>query len=268
MSPSWLWWICIFCFVAESRTLVCESYDHKCKTFHSASSENSTCSSLQQCDETWAGSTLACYALLAQNKEGGVTVLKKGCTYQIGKECTQSSACNGQRKHRRKLQPLYYCCCTEDNCNRNVIMFLKEEKDKIHTMDDIKKAIMNLKWLIWAHLVTITIIIFLTAIVILGLMIILNKRRRKTARQGRHSYPLRVCDKGSRHCRNSSQWKKHDFQLITCLVRSSFGEIWQARLHGSNRVVRIRLTAGSDDVFVYDKHVLFKKANVHKTRVV
>ena len=67
---------------------------------------------------------------------------------------------------------------------------------------------------------------------------------------------------GSHHHHNSSQWKKQDFQLIMCLVRSSFGEIWQARLHGSNRVVRIRLTAGSDDVFVYDKHVLFKKTNV------
>lgn len=248
---------------------MCESYDHKCKTLHSASFKNSTCSSLQQCDETWPGSIPACYALLAQNKEGGLSVLRKGCTSQIGKECTRSYACNGQRKRlRNKLQPLYYCCCIEDNCNRDVIMFLKEEKEEIYTMDDITKALMNLKWLIWAHLVTITIILLLIAFVSLGLILMLSKRHRKTARRGRHSCPVRVCDKGSHHHHNSSQWKKQDFQLIMCLVRSSFGEIWQARLHGSNRVVRIRLTAGSDDVFVYDKHVLFKKTNVDTTRVV
>lgn len=121
---------------------MCESYDHKCKTLHSASFKNSTCSSLQQCDETWPGSIPACYALLAQSKEGGLSVLRKGCTSQIGKECTRSHACNGQRKRlRNKLQPLYYCCCIEDNCNRDVIMFLKEEKEEIYTMDGRKSLI-------------------------------------------------------------------------------------------------------------------------------
>lgn len=73
---------------------------------------------------------------------------------------------------------------------------------------------------------------------------------------------------GTRHYRNTSHWKKQDFQLITCLVRSTFGEIWQARLRGSNRVVRIRLSAGSDDVYVYDKQVAAKNTNVNTTRVV
>ena len=61
---------------------------------------------------------------------------------------------------------------------------------------DITKALMNLKWLIWAHLVTITIILLLIAFVSLGLILMLSKRHRKTARHGRHSCPVRVCDKG------------------------------------------------------------------------
>lgn len=61
---------------------------------------------------------------------------------------------------------------------------------------DITKALMNLKWLIWVHLVTITIILLLIAFVSLGLILMLSKRHRKTARHGRHSCPVRVCDKG------------------------------------------------------------------------
>lgn len=73
---------------------------------------------------------------------------------------------------------------------------------------------------------------------------------------------------GTPRYQNTSRWKKQDFQLITCLVRSTFGEIWQARLHGSNRIVRIRLSAGSDDVFVYDKQLMAKNTNVNTARVV
>ena len=73
---------------------------------------------------------------------------------------------------------------------------------------------------------------------------------------------------GTHQYQNTSRWKKQDFQLITCLVRSTFGEIWQARLHGSNRIVRIRLSAGSDDVYVYDKQLITKNTNVNTARVV
>lgn len=73
---------------------------------------------------------------------------------------------------------------------------------------------------------------------------------------------------GTHQYQNTSRWKKQDFQLITCLVRSTFGEIWQARLHGSNRIVRIRLSTGSDDVYVYDKQLMAKNTNVNTARVV
>ena len=71
---------------------------------------------------------------------------------------------------------------------------------------------------------------------------------------------------GAHRSQNTSHWTRKDFNLITCLVRSKFGEVWQARPRGSNQVVRIRLSAGSDDVYIYDSHLMAKDKNVHTIR--
>lgn len=101
---------------------------------------------------------------------------------------------------------------------------------------DITKALMNLKWLIWAHLVTITIILLLIAFVSLGLILMLSKRHRKTARHGRHSCPVRVCDKGKVILfsgDHSPRMKKNSVPLHSCnenyhlsLLSSSSCFVW------------------------------------------
>ena len=108
---------------------MCESYDQKCHA--SAASGNSSCSTLQQCDHIHDASP-ACYALFGQNKDGGLNVIMKGCITQSDQECSRapSSVCNGQRKSLRNSQALYHCCCTEDKCNRDVIIFVSEETEK------------------------------------------------------------------------------------------------------------------------------------------
>ncbi|KAL9963547.1 hypothetical protein ACROYT_G027066 [Oculina patagonica] len=262
-----LWWICIFSFATNCLSLVCETYDQKCLTSESTTTKNSTCSSLQQCDHT-PGTMPACYALFGQSKDGGLDVIMKGCIPQNDQHCASSSVCNGQRKNLRKMPSLYYCCCTKDRCNHDVVMFISEETEgKDCTLKDLKDSIRHLTFLIWVHLMTTMIILSLIVITLMVWKLISYKRRRKNSRNVKHLSQV-VCDKGTRHYQNTSHWKKQDFQLITCLVRSTFGEIWQARLHGSNRVVRIRLSAGSDDVYVYDKHVMAKNTNVNTTRVV
>lgn len=107
---------------------MCETYDQKCLTSESTTAENSTCSSLQQCDHT-PGTTPACYALFSQSKDGGLDVIMKGCIPQNDQNCAPSSVCNGQRKNLRKLPSLYYCCCTQDRCNRDVVMFISEKTE-------------------------------------------------------------------------------------------------------------------------------------------
>lgn len=117
-------------FATKSLSLICETYDQqKCLTSDSAASKNSTCSSMQQCDHT-SDSTPACYALFSQNKDGGLDVMMKGCIPQNEQTCSRSSVCNGQRKNLRSLLPLYYCCCTKDRCNRDVVMFISQETEK------------------------------------------------------------------------------------------------------------------------------------------
>ena len=85
--------------------------------------------------------TPACYALFAQNKEGELGLLMKGCIPKNGQECAQASVCSGQQKSLRKSQPLYYCCCTGDKCNRDVIMFVKVETKEICTLEGGKSLI-------------------------------------------------------------------------------------------------------------------------------
>lgn len=260
-------WICIFSFASKGLSLMCESYDRKCQT--SAASGNTSCSTLQQCDHIHDSSP-ACYALFGQNKDGGLNVIMKGCIAQSAPECAASTVCNGQRMSVHNSQALYHCCCTEDKCNRDVIIFVSEETEKNCAMKDIKESIRHLTLLIWTHLVVVMIILSLIAIIFMLWKLISYKRRRKISRNVKHLSQV-VCDKsvsGTRQYQNTSRWKKQDFQLITCLVRSRFGEIWQARLHGSNRIVRIRLSAGSDDVYVYDKQLMAKNTNVHTARVV
>ena len=119
--------------------LVCDSYDPKCQIPTSATaSRNSTCSSIQECDHTPGSGTPACYALFGQNKEGELNVMMKGCIANVGHDCAPSSVCNGQQKKLRKLQPLYYCCCTEDRCNHDVVMFISEKTNKNSTMEGEK----------------------------------------------------------------------------------------------------------------------------------
>jgi len=260
-----LWWICIFSFGTKALSLVCESFDQKCLT-----SGNSSCSTLVECDHK-VGSTPACYALFSQNKDGRLNVIVKGCITQGAQDCAPSSVCTGKGgKTDRDSPALYHCCCTEDRCNRDVIILVSEETKKNCAMEDIKESIRRLTLLIWAHLVVLTIILSLIAIIIMLWKFISYKRRRKMSRHVKHFSQV-VCDKGvsgTPRYQNTSRWKKQDFQLTTCLVRSTFGEIWQARLHGSNRIVRIRLSAGSDDVFVYDKQLMAKNTNVNTARVV
>lgn len=128
---------------------MCEIYDQKCrKPSDSITAENTTCSSLQQCEHT-PGITPACYALFGQSKDGGRNVILKGCISQNDQHCTPSSVCNGQRKNLRKLPSLYYCCCTSDRCNRDVVMFISEETtDKDQTLKggihiDCKTAVLS-----------------------------------------------------------------------------------------------------------------------------
>lgn len=106
---------------------MCESYDRKCQT--SAASGNTSCSTLQQCDHIHDSSP-ACYALFGQNKDGGLNIIMKGCIAQSAPECAASTVCNGQRKSVHNSQALYHCCCTEDKCNRDVIIFVSEETEK------------------------------------------------------------------------------------------------------------------------------------------
>ncbi|XP_020628299.1 uncharacterized protein LOC110065489 isoform X2 [Orbicella faveolata] len=262
-------WICIFSFATKGLSLVCESYDQKCRTSNSAASGNSSCSILQQCDHI-LGSTPACYALFGQNKDGGLNTIMKGCITQPAQDCAPSSVCNGQRKSLHNSPALYHCCCTEDKCNRDVIILISEETEKNCVVKDIKESIRQLTLLIWGHLVAMTIVLSVIAIILMLWKLISYKRRKKISRHVKHLSQV-VCDKGvsgTHQYQNTSRWKKQDFQLITCLVRSTFGEIWQARLHGSNRIVRIRLSVGSDDVYVYDKQLMAKNTNVNTARVV
>lgn len=114
-------------FVSKGLSLVCESYDQKCHT--SSAFRNSSCSKFQQCDHKH-GSSPACYALFGQNKDGGLNVIMKGCITQSTQACAASSVCNGQQKSLRNSQALYHCCCTEDKCNRDVIIFVSDETEK------------------------------------------------------------------------------------------------------------------------------------------
>ena len=114
-------------FASKGLSLVCESYDQKCHT--SAASGNSSCSTLQQCDHIHDSSP-ACYALFGQNIDGGLNVIMKGCITQGSQECAASSVCNGQQKSVRNSQALYHCCCTEDKCNRDIIILASEETEK------------------------------------------------------------------------------------------------------------------------------------------
>lgn len=116
-------------FATKGLSLVCESYDQKCRTSNSAASGNSSCSILQQCDHI-LGSTPACYALFGQNKDGGLNTIMKGCITQPAQDCAPSSVCNGQRKSLHNSPALYHCCCTEDKCNRDVIILISEETEK------------------------------------------------------------------------------------------------------------------------------------------
>jgi len=116
-------------FATKALSLVCESYDQKCVTSNSAASGNTSCSTLQQCNHI-LGLTPACYALFGQNKDGELNVIMKGCTTQSVQYCTPSSVCKGQRKSLHNSPAHYHCCCTEDKCNRDVIIFISEEKEK------------------------------------------------------------------------------------------------------------------------------------------
>lgn len=83
-----------------------------------------------QCDHT-VGSTPACYALFSQNEDGRLNVIVKGCITQGAQDCAPSSVCTGKRgKTVRDSPALYHCCCTEDRCNRDVIIFVSEETEK------------------------------------------------------------------------------------------------------------------------------------------
>lgn len=257
MTLKTLWWFCVVSLPTTTLALECESYDLNCQTSDPNAPGNSSCYSLHQCDHI-PGMTPACYALLVQNKEGlGASVVMKGCMQKRSHDCWSASVCSGhaQERNSRKRRPSqYYCCCTEDRCNRHVVLFVSEEKEE----SGIEESIRKLTLLIWAQFVTVAI--FSSFIAIAYTIYKVKSVRRRT--------PLSpaVCNKGAHRSQNTSHWTRKDFNLITCLVRSKFGEVWQARPRGSNQVVRIRLSAGSDDVYIYDSHLMAKDKNVHTIR--
>ena len=124
--------LCII-FVAF-RTMVlaleCESYDLKCQASDSTATVNTTCSSLQRCDHT-PGKVPACFALFGRNNQGELSVVKKGCAENSGPNCGPSSGCSVQERRSSEASPsAFYCCCTEDRCNRDVILFVTEAKEE------------------------------------------------------------------------------------------------------------------------------------------
>ena len=117
-------------FATLVLALECESYEQKCQASGSSSPGNSTCSSVQRCDHT-PGKVPACFALFGQNNQGELSVVKKGCQQNNGPNCRPSSVCSGrQRQSREASSPAFYCCCTEDRCNRHVMLFVTEAKEE------------------------------------------------------------------------------------------------------------------------------------------
>ena len=114
-------------FATTTSALECELFDLKCQT----SDENSTCSSLQRCDNTF-GVTPACYARFEQNSKGGMRVLMKGCAQESGHDCKSSPVCSGlqARSSHEVIPTQYYCCCTQDRCNHQALFFVTEEKEQ------------------------------------------------------------------------------------------------------------------------------------------
>ena len=110
--------------------LECESYDQKCQASDSTATVNTTCSSLQRCDHT-PGKVPACFTLFGRNDQGELSVVKKGCVQDSGPNCRSSSVCRVQERGSPEASSsAFYCCCTEDRCNRDVILFVTEAKEE------------------------------------------------------------------------------------------------------------------------------------------
>ena len=67
--------------------------------------------------------------MFGRNDQGELSVVSKGCVQKDGHDCKSSSVCREQENSFGKIPPnLFYCCCTEDRCNQDVLMFVSEKK--------------------------------------------------------------------------------------------------------------------------------------------
>lgn len=242
------WCIYISLFASVSKALDCALFDPKCKKSDPTAPTNSSCYTLHQCVH-FPGVKPECCALFKRNQRGlGPSIVMQDCAQKNSFDCGSLMCIAHARKRNSPKQAAkeYFCCCTEDRCNGLLVLFVEEEKGK----SEIEESIRKLRLLIWAQIVAVTIFSSLIAIAYMLHKVSSNRRRRPLTQV--------VCNRGAHRNSNMPQWTRKDFQLITCLVRSKFGEVWQARPHGSNQIVRIRLTAGSDDVYLYDSHLMRK----------
>lgn len=116
-------------FLTKQLALECELYDLTCQVYGSAGSVNSSCKSLEYCHDT-PEEVPACYALFKRNNQDELSVVKKGCVQtKAGRDCGSSSICSVRKRSTHKVPSTsFYCCCTKDRCNRDVVLFVTEEQ--------------------------------------------------------------------------------------------------------------------------------------------
>lgn len=115
-------------FLTKQLALECELYDLTCQAYGSAGSVNSSCKSLEYCHDT-PEEVPACYALFKRNNQDELSVVKKGCVQTKGPDCRSSSICSVRKRSTHKVPSTsFYCCCTKDRCNRDVVLFVTEEQ--------------------------------------------------------------------------------------------------------------------------------------------